>query len=83
MSNLVQQFLGCHLVRTRRRRTDLQSLFQRSDPNLEELVEIRGRNTQKAKALEKRDIAVTGLFQYALIELEQAEFAVYIQIGRR
>ena len=83
MSNFIQQVLRGHLVGSRRGRTDLQPLFQCCDPNFEELIEIRRRNTQESETLENGIVVVTGLLQNSLIEFKEAELAVNVQIGRR
>ncbi len=83
MSNFIQQMLRGHLIGTRRRRTDLQPLFQRRNPNFEELIQVGRRDTQESEALENGNFVVTGLLQNTLIELKEAELAVNVQIGRR
>ena len=61
---------------------DLDTLLQRSDANLEELIEIRAGDAQKTQPLEQRHGRVQGHRQHALVELELAEFPIDVQVGR-
>ena len=54
-------------------------LFDPRDANLEELIEVRGRDRQEAQALEERDARIARELQHAVVELEQAELAIEVE----
>ncbi len=54
-------------------------LLEPGDADLEELVEVRGRDAQEAQAFEERDALVLRLLEHATVELEQGEFPVDVE----
>jgi hypothetical protein len=62
-------------------RAGLDEFLEARDSDFEELVEIRAGDAQKFDALEQRNSPVLGLFQNALIELQERQLAVDIKRG--
>jgi hypothetical protein len=73
---------GREAVGLRRARAHLDLLFHPGEPDLEELVEVRGDDAQELEALEHRDGAVLGLRQDAPVEREPLELAVEEMLRR-
>ena len=82
MSDFIEKLLRCHLIRTRRWCSDLQSLFQACNPHLKELIKIRAGNTQETHPLEQRYGIIPGLRKHSLVELQEAEFTVDVPVDR-
>ena len=70
-----------HFLGPGRERADLHALLEGRYANLEELVEIRTRDTEKSQALEQRRRRVLCQGQYTLVELENAEFSIDVQVS--
>jgi len=72
-----REHLSCgHAVRTDAGHGELDLLLQTADAHLEELVQIRADDAEKAQALERRHTLVLGLREHTPVEFEDAEFAV-------
>ncbi len=56
--------------------------FEAGDTNHVELVEIGREDRQELRSFEKRDRLVLGEGEYARIEIEPAQFAVEVSVGR-
>ncbi len=76
LGDLCEHLCGRHVVGTGRRRADLDALHESGHPDLEELVEVRGRDAEELQALEQRQTAVLGLVQHTTIELELRQLAI-------
>ena len=64
-------------------RTDFHALLQGGDADLEKFVEVGTRDAEKPQPLEQGYVRILGQRQYPLVELEHAQFAIDIQVGRR
>ena len=71
-----QHLGGAHAVRSERCCARLEPMLEPGDSDLEELVEIGRRDTEKLQALEKWDGRVFRLMQDAHVERELRELAV-------
>jgi len=63
-------------------RAELAALLQARHADLEELVEVGAGDCQELDALEERYVVVLRLRQYAPVELEKGQLAVYEELGR-
>ncbi len=63
-----------------RGRTDLHALLEARDADLEELVEVGAADAQEAQPLEQRHVGIACLLEYPPVELEQAEFAIDVEV---
>ena len=79
-ADCLELLLCRHAVRLRLIGAGLDELLEAGDTNLEELIEIRARNAQEFDAFEQRDSAVLGLFQYALVELQEGQLAIDVEL---
>src|ERR1700730_5310769 len=71
-------FSGAHGIGTRRTDIALALLFQSSNPDFEEFIQIGGDNTNKSQALKNGVACILSLFKNPLIELQQAQFTVVV-----
>ena len=53
--------------------------LEAGDADLEELIEVRGRDGQEAQSVQQRDRGVAGLLQDAFVESQPAQFPVDVQ----
>ena len=63
------------------RGTELQQLLEPGDPDLEELVEVRGADAQEPQPLEQRHARVLRLGQHPGVELQRRQLAVDEVLG--
>ena len=62
-------------------RAEFQPLLQAGDPNLEEFVEVRAGDAQKADALEQWQRLIVCLRQHAVVEIEKRQLPVDVVLG--
>jgi hypothetical protein len=63
-------------VGARGARGELDLLLHAREPDLEELVQVRGDDAEEAQPLERRHRAVLGLGQHAAVELQRLQLAI-------
>ena len=79
-TDLPQQGCGQDVVRPRLDCTHLGHLLETCHTHLVELVEIGAGNAKKLHAFDQRNTVVLGLFEHALVELQQREPAVDVVV---
>jgi hypothetical protein len=72
---------GGPAVGRRRHGPGLDLLAEARDPDLEELVEVRGEDRQEAGPFQERVAGVTGLVEHPRVEVEPGQLAV--DVGER
>ncbi|BEH18111.1 hypothetical protein BpKM390_13530 [Burkholderia pseudomallei] len=69
-----------HAVRRERPRIVAHLLLQPGHPDFEEFVEVAARDADEAQTLEEGDVRIGGLGEHALVEAQDAEFAIQERI---
>jgi hypothetical protein len=76
------ELLGnAHAVRPGPERSELLTLLQAGNANLEELVEVRAGNAKEADALQQWQRLVVHLREHALVEVEERELPIDVMLG--
>ena len=72
---------GAQSVRPRLDRVRSDALLHATDPHLEELVHVRGRDRQETQPLQERHVGVSSLGQDTSVELDLGQLAVEVEGG--
>lgn len=72
-----------HAVRRERAGIVAHLLLEAGHPDFEEFVEVAARDADEAQALEEGHVRIGGLGEHALVEAQDAEFAIQERITER
>ena len=59
------------------------TLFEGGDPDFEKFVQVSAGNTQETQPFQYGRTRVTRLFEHTPVELNQAQFAIEVALGKR